>query len=88
MGCGDSGQVPISPSPGSGPSLSCSGWLADRKWSGWDRNSARGPLGGALEPDQDTQEPGDESWTQEKREGAQHLLRFFYLLGLPWWLGW
>ena len=69
MGRGDSGQVPISPSLGSGPSLSRTGWLAKWKWSGWDGNSATGPLGGSLEPDQDTREPGDESWTQRRGKG-------------------
>ena len=66
---GDSGQAPISLSLGSGPSLSCSGWLANRKWSGLYGNLATGPLGGALEPDQDTREPGDESWTQGRGKG-------------------
>ena len=76
MGRGDSGQAPISLSLGSGLSLSCSGWLANRKWSGLPgsglevyRNLATGPLGGALEPDQDTREPGDESWTQGRGKG-------------------
>ena len=69
MGRGDSGQAPISPCLRSGPSLSCSGWLANRKWSGWDGNSATGPLSGALEPDQDIGEPGDESWTQRRGKG-------------------
>ena len=57
-------------------SLAFSGWLINRKWSSCDEGAAAGPLLGALQLDQDKQEPGDYSWTQEKREGAQLFLRF------------
>ena len=69
--------------------LSVMFWLACQQevvWLGWELSHRTSGWG--LQPDQDTLEPGDESWTQEKREGAQHLLWLCSLLGLPVWLRW
>ena len=64
-------QSSSQPSLVSAPSLSCS--------AGLSTGSGLVEMG-ALQPEQDRQEPGDDSSTHEKREGAQCLLRFYYLL--------
>ena len=56
-------------------SLVFSDWLSNRKWSGCCRTSGWGTVVRARH-----QEPGDDSWIPEKREGTLHFLRFYYLL--------